>query len=504
MLKTDKLSKKQELIIALLLLTFGFFIRTVMLGRMPLGLNQDEASAGYEAWALLNYGIDRNGYSLPVLFVSWGSGQNVLYSYLAMPFIALFGLSEFSLRLPMAISGLAALLFFWLSAKKIRGQKFGLFALAFLALCPWHIMASRWALESNLLPTFLLGGIYFCISAEDNPKYLIPASLFFGLSLYAYGTAFFFLPPFLLFAIYTLRHKLTVKALILPAFLFFVLAMPITICQIQNVLALPAGEFLGLSIPKLTATRQGSTTILNGGSLFSNLKNLLRILIFQRDGLPFNYSRVGGLFYFFSLPFAVLGIILSVKQKVKSERYLFAALIISLVSSLFIISNINRINMLWLPLCYFIALGLFELSVSMRMLYFIPALCVVVSFMIFAYSYVNDFGTGKMGAYFPGLGEAISYTEKQNPKSVYVSGKVNSPYIFVLFYGQIPPHEFIDDVRYVNPNDEFRWVRSFGKYSFGNAYYVNTDADFLILHRSEIGERKVLEYFGQFAVCRQE
>ena len=140
----QRISRRAELICVLLLLALGFAVRLAALGSLPAGLNQDEASAGYDAWAILNYGIDRCGNSLPVLLESWGSGQNALLSYLAMPFIVLFGLSEVTLRLPMALSGCASLVFMWLLARRARGVRFGLAALLFLAVCPWHIMATRW------------------------------------------------------------------------------------------------------------------------------------------------------------------------------------------------------------------------------------------------------------------------------------------------------------------------------------------------------------------------
>ena len=46
------------------------------------------------------------------------------------------------------------------SGQKIRGTGFGLLALLVLALNPWHIMISRWALESNLLP-FSFCSVFF-------------------------------------------------------------------------------------------------------------------------------------------------------------------------------------------------------------------------------------------------------------------------------------------------------------------------------------------------------
>ncbi|MEN3187139.1 MAG: hypothetical protein ABDK92_11055, partial [Atribacterota bacterium] len=89
------------------------FVRFFLLGVIPPGLNQDEASIGYDAWALLHYGIDRNGFHNPVHFVSWGSGQNALYAYLSMPFIRLFGLNVFSVRFLNALIGCLSLFLFY-------------------------------------------------------------------------------------------------------------------------------------------------------------------------------------------------------------------------------------------------------------------------------------------------------------------------------------------------------------------------------------------------------
>lgn len=80
----------------------GCAVRLFALGSIPCGLNQDEAFAGYNAWALLHYGVDSSGYHNPVYFTAWGSGMNALESYLMIPFVALFGTGTAVLRLPQA------------------------------------------------------------------------------------------------------------------------------------------------------------------------------------------------------------------------------------------------------------------------------------------------------------------------------------------------------------------------------------------------------------------
>ena len=43
-----------------LIVLAAVIVRVVLFGAHPAGLNQDEASVGYDAWALMNYGVDRN------------------------------------------------------------------------------------------------------------------------------------------------------------------------------------------------------------------------------------------------------------------------------------------------------------------------------------------------------------------------------------------------------------------------------------------------------------
>ena len=141
----------------------GCIVRITEFGSLPAGLNQDEAFAGYEAYSLLNYGTDSWGYTNPCYFVSWGSGMNVLESYLAMPFIALFGLSVETFRMPQLICACLSLPVFYLLLKEMFNKKIAIIGLFVLSVSPWHIMLSRWGLESNLAPAFLLFGLYFFV-----------------------------------------------------------------------------------------------------------------------------------------------------------------------------------------------------------------------------------------------------------------------------------------------------------------------------------------------------
>ena len=151
-----------------LILIIGILIRIVGITDMPNALNCDEASAGYEAFSLLNYRIDRNGNHNPSFLVAWGSGQNALLTYLIIPLIKIFGLKTIAIRLPMAILGCVSLVILYLLLRKISNKKLAIIGLAFFAICPWHIMKSRWGLESNLFPDLILIFAYMLIKGIET------------------------------------------------------------------------------------------------------------------------------------------------------------------------------------------------------------------------------------------------------------------------------------------------------------------------------------------------
>ena len=136
--------------------------------------------------------------SYPVKFISWGGGQDALYGYILIPFITVMGLTPFSVRLPMLLSGIATLPLLYYVAKKTLNKEFGLLSMFFLAISPWHIFLSRWGLEANLFPFVFLTGYACLINVKKNDKWFIPACILLGLCFYAYGPAYAMIPIFMI------------------------------------------------------------------------------------------------------------------------------------------------------------------------------------------------------------------------------------------------------------------------------------------------------------------
>lgn len=225
------------------ILIIGILVRIVGIGNMPNALNCDEASAGYEAFSILNYGIDRNGNFMPVFLIAWGSGQNALLSYMLIPFIQILGLNELAIRIPMAILGCISLILMYLLLKKISNKKLAILGLTFFAICPWHIMKSRWALESNLFPDLILIFTYFLVKGledKNNVLYYL-AFVIAGISAYSYGTSYLFLPIFIipLLIVLVKKQKITLKRAIISLIIVGIISMPIILMVIINTFNLP-------------------------------------------------------------------------------------------------------------------------------------------------------------------------------------------------------------------------------------------------------------------------
>ena len=500
------ISERPWILAAVLILT-GAVLRLLFLEQLPYGLNQDEASAGYDAWALLSSGMDRNGKSWPVLFVSWGSGQNVLMSYLSMPFIAILGLRPLSLRLPNALAGCISLYAMWRFASRCRGERFGLCALFLLAINPWHIMASRWALESNLLPALLLGACCFLSQAEEKPKALLGAALCLGLAPYAYGTVFFLLPPFLIWIAVRLRKSIPVKTALLALLVFILLILPIALCQALNLLGGEEIRIGAVTIPRLFDARQNATSVFGGGGLGRIRKNIMTLLEILHNGddrtgynaLPF---WRGGILYFFGLPLAIIGIFVSVREqsRFRKEWSMLALLCCGILCAVLIDGNINRLNMLWIPMIYFSAAGSVWLIRSLMIRWAVPAAVAVACLIFFGYQYAQMFAVPNR-TYYSGLGEAIKAAEELSPKALYITDAVLQPYIYALFYTAPHPEQFLESAEFkAYPEFGILKVERFAGFEFRDP----EKADLLILDQDDALEqgKDILGTYGIYSLCR--
>ena len=333
-------------------------------------------------------------------------------------------------------------------------ENMALVGLFYLAICPWHIMLSRWGLESNLAPGFLLFGLYFFLRGVDKSKYYLMSALFYGLSLYCYATIWSVVPFIfllqLIYLIYTgkifrkksLKNKSLQDAqdaaaasflteidcqkqvknnsvnrnIIGSLLILVILALPLVLFLLVNKGCIDEIRLTFLSIPRLTYMRDSEISLHN---IPENFCNMVRILYRQDDYHYWNTTGEFGLYYKGGLLLAVIGFVycmIRCIRSLRSRRYDAIALVLptffgGVILGCLISVNVNRMNIIHLPIVMFAGIGLwlildlitekFKKSVQ------VAAVIYLTVFLCFLHFYFGDYQETISGMFQAGLGEAV-------------------------------------------------------------------------------------------------
>lgn len=498
----------------LVLFILAALSRVLWLGDAPGGLNQDEASTGYDAWALLSEGIDRHGLSWPVHFISWGSGQNALYAYLAIPVFAIDGPTVAALRFPAALLGVMGLWIFWRLGRR-EDQQLAIWALLVIASSPWHLMVSRWALEANAAPPLVLLATYCFVNAGQNLRWLAAGSSILALTVYAYGPAYFFAPLFMLCAwvIVARQQKFAFSWFALSGVAAFLIALPIMAFLVNNSIGTGHLHWGPISIPKYPSEARYSGIFLplaeNGWSQIPQNANAVFQLLLgaQDDGLPWNASPYWGPQLWLLTPFLLLGFGYAFKGKKITDELMAAWLICALITACCTAANINRINLIWLPALWLSARGFWLLREFTQWNRIAQATLFLLG-VIFALYYFVSWQKRITDNFFPGLGEALQTIQREAPSNEKLIVTQQSIYTNVLFYLRPNPHDYVKTADIPDPKSAFATVNGFSNVRFGiNADTIN-NANFWVADRTELAQFPLPSYniqtFGLYAAITRK
>lgn len=470
------LLQRRTLLLAIIVI--GVFARVYLFGSIPGDINQDEAFAGYEAYSLLTTGKDIHGYSFPVYLTAWGSGMNALNTYLMIPFIAVFGLHVWVIRLPQLIVGCLSVPVVYLVMKRTGNQFVSLFSTFMFAVAPWHIMLSRWGLESNLAPGFLLFGLYFFLKGLEDSRFFILSACMYGFSLYSYATVWVIVPAIIvlqiLYCLFSKKLKLD-RYLLISGFVLAIFALPLLLFLLVNYGYMDEIRLRFLSIPELLYMRAND---ISGYDTKGKIRTMFQIMIKQYDGFGGNATEEFGIFYLCSFPFFILGLIISVVKFVKGllKREFFPVTLLliwlglGLLLGTLVDGNINRLNCLFIPMILITGYGISTLIQKLHpYLMILPVIMYSFMFLQFEIFYFTDYQSEIARPFCEGLGDASEKALESNGK-IYVSPYIAWPDI--LFYSGIDPNEYRNTVRYNNYPDLYLIAGSFGQYEF----YVDTES----------------------------
>lgn len=181
-------------------MALAFAIRVYRVADVPHGFFCDEASIGLDAYALGHTLRDKDGQGslLPTYIQGLGQWRGAFHTYCAVPFVALFGLTEFAVRLTAVVSGTLTVWLTWLFASRAVNRTVGLLSAFLLAISPWHILHSRAGWDVISLPFIIALFLAFFYLGLERPGYLRLACASASLGLYGYFSGRLFMPIFCL------------------------------------------------------------------------------------------------------------------------------------------------------------------------------------------------------------------------------------------------------------------------------------------------------------------
>lgn len=490
----------RNIVIAIFVLSV--VMRIIGFGFIPASYQWDELSSAYESFNLLNEGTDRWGNKFPVYFLGWGSGQNALLAYSAIPFIKVFGLSPVAIRMPLLITGILTIIFIYLLSKKLFGRKSGFVALLLAAFLPWNFMMSRWGLESNMLPFFVVSGIYLLLVSKENKKVIPFALIPFALGLYAYAI-FAFVLPFIILG-YIIFERTTIlrnwKKWLLSLLLFLLIISPFLLFFIKNYITKADFGFessLPFSIVQLPISR---TEQLSGTGEYSRemiiLINIATIISGFIDGLKWNsiFELPPFTFAFIPLFFYAVYKLIRGFRVYSPQLKIIVPWFLPLILLLFLFQiNLNRANFvlpLFTILMAFAIVKFYEnynvsilRRITFKFLLFYISFYTMIFFMFYFVNY-RDFSEQEFQRDLqPVFEEAKNIAGN---KKIFITQSIPINYLYPLAFDNVTASELKKDGKYYLDHGDMN-VRYYKNYFFNldvREEIMNPGDDYVLLTKS--------------------
>ncbi len=472
--------KLREIILLAAIAMFAFLLRFYDLGVYPAGLYWDEASSGYNAYSILKTGRDEFGNLFPAYFPAFGEYKLPGLIYSMSLSMAIFGLNNFALRAPSAVSGvLTVILVFYLlrlsTAGSLIKKRLSYLASFFLASLPWHIHFSRAGFDATIGLFFVTLGVYLWFTALKKGRSLI---LFLSLvaficSVYSYNAERLFVPLFLIFIILSSWKKLNLplKNFLIILVICYLISFPFLkfIFSYEGMIRASSESFINdVNIPATSSMLQGLIAYLkafaaNYASHFS-----FDYLFFTGDQSGRHSVREMGMIYVWQLPFVLLGLWVSIKNRSDIGKIALAWIVIGALPASLAKASPHALRSLLMvvPLAIFISYGVGWLLIRLPKLIFYPFMVCVVCYGLFTYLHLYYIHYVKRSAFDWQDGyEKMVYEVKKNIDDVdrvIITKEYGYPYVYVLLYLPYDPKRYIAEKGNAN---------GFGKFSFISSPY---------------------------------
>jgi len=506
-----RFNKKIELALLISVIVIATFLRLWQLGQVPPSPDWDEAAIGYNAYSIKETGKDEYGASFPIILRSFDDYKPALYAYFVIPFISLFGLDIFAVRLVSALFGIATVIAVYFILKELVGDRRSIPLLAsfLLAISPWHIQFSRIAFESNVGLALNVFSVLFFIKGVKKPLFLVLYAICAGLSLYAYQSEKVFVPLLFVLLVFVYRKtlfSLPKKYLALPLIVGIIISFPIAHYTLTNKQALTRAQGVSvfsednqylndLSARNLINREKGdliglvfdNRRIFYAKSVIANYLSHYNIYwLFLSGDENRHHAPQMGLLYLWEFPFLFIGIysLLFGKWNTKLKLLTFGLFLLAPVPASVTTGVPHSVRTLnFLPTFQiFTAIGIivafqkifnFQFSIfNFRYLRFLIAIFIFSFFTFNFIYYLNQYFVQQNYFYSEawqyGYKDAIAEVKKIEKKynKIIVSNQphLDQSYIFFLFYLKYSPVLYQKETKDVSGG--FAESHYFGKFEF--------------------------------------
>lgn len=457
------LSSKNFLILICILF---LFTRLYKIAEIPASVYWDEASIGYNAYSIGKTGKDEWGDFLPIHFRAFGEFKLPVFIYTVAIFVKIFGLNEFSVRLPAALFSLGVVIITYLLAKKITNSTvIGLLSSLFITISPWYFIFSRTGYEATAGLMFYLVGIYLFLLITKRKVFLLISIISLILSVYSYNSFRLIVPLTIMFLVLLDLRSFLFIFKKTKLYLFFSLVLIIiSVIPIYRLYAYDAGiaRFQAVSELSLNSFVRNYLSHYSIDFLIQGDKNLRS----QQSG----FDQI----YLPELILLPLGLLYIIGRKSKYSLIVVFLTLISPIPAAITKESPHALRAISLVPFFGIlsAMGIIQLKEILKIRFIEPSMVIMMLLFFINYftNFINTYPVQSSHDWQYGYKRIYIDFKDQFEKynRVIVSDEYAQPYIFALFYLKYDPEKFQKSVVRNDVSDwGFSTVSKFDKFEFG-------------------------------------
>lgn len=455
-----------KIFLFVLILGLASILRLVLLGSVPISMSDDEIREGMSAYSFVASGKDLYGMSFPFSFNLDGFVFAPIPIYIVGFFIGIFGLSEFSVRIAYAISGIVSVIgVYFLSKIILNNRAISLLSMASVSVSVWAINVSRFAHQGIFSLTFMIWACYFFLKADKKNNYplYIGLVLFFA-AFYSYAAIKVIVIPVVIFLLFLKLKEFTRRQMFITLGSIVVIALSFLILsRLQNAAQYGGGQFFFLDSQKaetqveLDRRRSDAPEILekiyyNKLTYWSGIffKNYLHA--FSQSYLFFDQEQSGiysmwkrGQLYLFELPLLIMGLAYLLLKKRKQFLVIGGLLLIApLPSGVGVATPTYTMRAIFMiPFLYIlIGVGIYSFlhfiknKILMKTIYLLVIVLYIFSVGGYITQYYYDWYKANASYFSKSTKDMVNYLDKHKEKyrEITVARSNHNTFLHYAFY----------------------------------------------------------------------